>query len=285
MLADLDESLRVLLERDLAGHGFDDVEIAFEAPLEEWSAKRPAGAINLFLYGLREATERRPVEWQTQRVNGQTHELRPPLRVDASYAVTAWAPAVADEHRLLSQVLAVLYAYPELPKNVLAGDLGDESAQPYPLATRLVQPDHPATLHLWSSLGGQHKVSLDYVVTLSCEAGTSFQRGPEVGTQTVRTRDSAGGAESALELHRVGGTVRDADGVPMADVWVTLPDRGVWTTSGSDGRFRFESLSAGAYRCVARGVDGAELESELTVPGQGADLVLGTQAERRRTTT
>ena len=45
MLADLDESLRELLQRELARHGFDGVEIAFEAPAKDWSAssrRRPS---------------------------------------------------------------------------------------------------------------------------------------------------------------------------------------------------------------------------------------------------
>jgi hypothetical protein len=36
MLADLDETLRVLLKRELARHGFDGVEVAFDAPARDW---------------------------------------------------------------------------------------------------------------------------------------------------------------------------------------------------------------------------------------------------------
>ena len=32
--------------------------------------------------------------------------------MECSYAVTAWTQAVEDEHRLLSQVLGVLFAFP-----------------------------------------------------------------------------------------------------------------------------------------------------------------------------
>jgi hypothetical protein len=32
MLVDLEESLRTLLQRELGRHGFDNVEVAFEAP-------------------------------------------------------------------------------------------------------------------------------------------------------------------------------------------------------------------------------------------------------------
>ena len=49
---------------------------------------------------------------------GRIRDYRPPLRIDASYAATAWTRAVEDEHRLLSQLLAILYAFPHLPGDV-----------------------------------------------------------------------------------------------------------------------------------------------------------------------
>src|SRR4051794_14493595 len=56
MLADLDEALRALLRRELGRHGFDGVEVAFDAPAKDWSATLSAPTVNLFLYDLREAT-------------------------------------------------------------------------------------------------------------------------------------------------------------------------------------------------------------------------------------
>ena len=38
MLADLDESLRILFTGELGRHGFDGADIAFEAPAKEWAA-------------------------------------------------------------------------------------------------------------------------------------------------------------------------------------------------------------------------------------------------------
>ena len=53
-LADLDEALRTLLKRELERHGFEGVEIAFDAPATDWSAKLTNPTVNLFLYDLRE---------------------------------------------------------------------------------------------------------------------------------------------------------------------------------------------------------------------------------------
>src|SRR5215216_1131817 len=104
MLADLDETLRSLLKRELERHGFDGVEIAFDAPAREWSSQLSSPTVNLFLYDLRESQEDRPNEWMNERgSNGQAREVRPPMIMECSYAVTAWTHAVEDEHRLLSQ--------------------------------------------------------------------------------------------------------------------------------------------------------------------------------------
>jgi hypothetical protein len=285
MLADLDESLRALLRRELGRHGFDGVEVAFDAPAKEWSSALSAPTVNAFLYDLRESKDHRPVEWEVEQAKAGARERRPPLMVEASFALTAWARAVEDEHRLLSQVLAVLYAYPALPEDVLSGSLRDATTQRYPLNTKVGQPKGEGKADFWSSIGGQYKASLDYVVALACEPGTTLERGPEVRTQTVRVRDLDGPRANVIELHRVGGTVLDAGGEPVANAWVAIPELGLWTASGPDGRFRFERVGPGTYRCLARSADGSEADGELTVPGPGVDISLAgakTAARRRR---
>ena len=66
-------------------------------------------------YDLRESKEHRHRMVEERHKNGGTFETRPPLMLECSYAMTAWTQAVEDEHRLLSQVLGVFFAFPELP--------------------------------------------------------------------------------------------------------------------------------------------------------------------------
>jgi hypothetical protein len=272
MLADLDESVRALLKRELKTHSFDGVEIAFDAPDKEWSAQLSKPTVNLFLYDLREAHDYRPIEWREVQGNGGLQDERPPLRIDASFAVTAWTRAVEDEHRLLSQVLAILYAYPVLPDDVLVGTLANGSQQ-YPLRTRIAQERSNDRSDFWSAVGGQYKASLDYVVTVSCESGTLLERGPEVRTQTLRLQDRDGPRSTVRELHRIGGVVRSPDEEPVANAWVVVDDVGFKVTD-REGRFLFDRLDAGAYRCRARGPDGGEAEASFDVPGAKLDLIL-----------
>jgi Pvc16 N-terminal domain/Carboxypeptidase regulatory-like domain len=272
MLADLDETLRTLLKEELDVHGFEGVDIAFDAPSRDWSGQLSKPTVNVFLYDLRETEALRTSEWARLSRNGRTFETRPPMVMEASYAVTAWTQAVEDEHRLLSQVLAIFFAYPEIPQDKLNGRLANGS-QAWPIKARIGQGKGEKS-DFWSAVGGQYKVSLDYVVRLSVESGAMRERGPEVRTQTIRTQMTDAPRRTVLEMHRSGGKVTDKKGQPLADVWITLPDLGSWTSSRSDGEFRFDRLPPGRHRVVARTADGREADSHIEVPGAGVDLTI-----------
>ena len=271
-IADLDEALRRLLRRDLERHGFEGVAIAFDAPSKEWSGKLTGPTVDLFLYDLREASERADASRTERRGNGQAVVAPPPLRLELTYAVTAWTKAVEDEHRLLSQVLAILFSYPRLPS---------ETPEGHPQASGLegvetsVGRPREEKADFWTSVGGQYKASIDFVVHLAVSSGMTFVRGPEVRTQTVRTRLSEGPQTTLTELHRLGGTVRDGEDRPAANAWVALPDSGLWTATDSEGRFRLNRLHPGEHRLVIRTVSGDEIEATITLPGESVDLVVG----------
>src|SRR3954453_13559864 len=121
MLADLDETLRGLLRGELERHGFEGVDIAFDAPAREWSGQLSKPTVNLFLYDLREAEQILTSEWSRMTKDARTFEGRPPMIMECSYAVTAWTQAVEDENRLLSQGVGIPYAFPEVPQEKLNG--------------------------------------------------------------------------------------------------------------------------------------------------------------------
>ena len=271
MLADLDETLRVMLKRELGRHGFDGVEVAFDAPARDWSSQLSSPTVNLFLYDIRESGDYRPTEWQSDLVNGHHREVRPPMIMECSYAVTAWTQAVEDEHRLLSQVLGVLFAFPQLPEDALAGRLA-ETARRFAIEGKIGQPKADGKADFWSAVGGQYKASLDYVVTLACESGVAYERGPEVRTQTILPRMSDGPASTIHEMHRFGGKVVDAEGEPLADVWITLPELGLFAASDPQGRFRLDRVPGGTHALVARSRDGRQAKADIAVPGAVLDL-------------
>jgi hypothetical protein len=271
MLADLDEALRSLLRSSLAAHGFNGVQIAFDAPSREWAAGVSTPTLNLFMYDLRESPGVAAADWREHRSNGQARLERPPLLVDCAYSISAWTRAVQDEHRMLSQALAVLLAHERLPGNVLRDGL---AAQGETITTRIGRAKREGSAEFWSALGGQFKLSLDYVVTLAFDPGVAFHRGPEVRTQTVRVSDVDGRRATTTEMHRAAGVVRHADGRPAAGAWLAVPALGAFTTAGADGRFVFDRVAPGSHRCECRAEDGSVVAGDLVVPGQGLELTL-----------
>jgi hypothetical protein len=272
-IADLDEALRLLLKRELARHGFEGVEIAFDAPSKEWSSKLTNPTVDLFLYDLREAGERADMTPTERRANGRATLAAPPLRLELSYAVTAWTKAVEDEHRLLSQVLAILFSHRRLPADVLEGLL-DGGTSLRSAETSVGRPREEKS-DFWTSVGGQYKASIDFVVHTTVESGVSTMRGPEVRTQTVRTGMLNGPPGTMLELHRLGGTISDRHGAPVVDAWVILPETGRWTSTNREGRFTVERLEPGLHALVARTLEGKEVKATVSVPGERVDLVIG----------
>lgn len=275
-IADLDEGLRDLLRSDLRRHGFDGVEISFDSPSREWSGKLTGPAVNLFLYDIREARDRATSTPEPRA----SFMVSPPLRLALTYAVTAWTKAVQDEHRLLSQVLAILFSHARLPGDVL----GERpSGVQGPVETAVGRPREDKS-DFWSAVGGQYKASIDYVVQIMIESGTRFERGPEVRTRTIRMRRSDGRATNVEEFHGLGGTVRDEQGEPIAHAWIVLPALGVWAASDLTGRFRLPRVGPGTHRVLVRTIAGHEAEASVSVPGQAVDVVVRAVRKRRRST-
>src|SRR3954453_20528583 len=96
MLADLDETLRTLLRRELERHGFDGGEGAFDAPSRGWSGQLSSPTVNLFLYDLREPQAPGRSEGTPRRGGNGARDVPPPMMMECSYAVTAWTQAVED---------------------------------------------------------------------------------------------------------------------------------------------------------------------------------------------
>ena len=276
MIADLDVGLRDLLLAQLRRHGFDDIDISFETPTTAWAGTLTRPTVNLFLCDIRRSAKPGQSGPDSGRANGRTTESPPGMRVDCIFAVTTWSKAVADEHRLLSQVLGVLYAHP-----VLDGHLGprfDTASQRFTIVASVGDQRPEQRSDFWRSVGGVYKPALDYVVTLSVESGVSVERGPDVRTMSLRTGLLERPGHDVQELANVGGIVRDAGGAPVADAWVAVTTLGRITTSGPDGRFRLRRVPPGSHEVRVRGSDGSEATVEARVPSEALNVVLGAPA-------
>lgn len=167
MIADLDETIRQLLIKELPVKN-GEIDIKFEQPKREWSARVSKPTINLFLYDVRENNILRQHQWERVREgNGTVTQKRSHMRVDCLYMLTTWASDPEDEHRLLTRALMALFRYPILPEDRLEGTLRNP---PYEIQARLAAHDrltNPA--ELWSSLDNELRPSISYVITLALD--------------------------------------------------------------------------------------------------------------------
>jgi hypothetical protein len=197
MIDDLDKSLEQLLTTALPASIAAQVTISFVAPDNEFPPPTVSlPSIDLFLYDVRENTDLRSNEWDVRRrSNGTATRQAPSVRVDCSYMVTAWPSGSSptppqDEHRLLSEVMRVLLAYPTLPASTLQGAL---QAQEPPLPTSSLQPGRLQSVgEFWQALGGKPKAALNYTVTVGVEAAPPVETGPVVTDKRLRFHTGTG---------------------------------------------------------------------------------------------
>ncbi|GAA4525422.1 DUF4255 domain-containing protein [Amycolatopsis samaneae] len=164
MIHEVDEALRTFIT-DGAWLG-SQIEVVFDAPTKEWSARRNAPTINVFLYDVREDLSRRSAgRLEVHDEDGGLRGWRPPPRwYHLAYLVTAWTSRPHDEHRLLSALLARFGATEQLPRPALAGSLA-ESGLTLPLQAARPLGEGRSLSELWSALGGELKPSIDLLVT------------------------------------------------------------------------------------------------------------------------
>ena len=274
MLADLDETLRDAAANELERHGFEGVDIAFDAPAREWSGQLSKPTVNIFLYDLRESETLRTSEWSRIQRDGRTFEGRPPMIMECSYAVTAWTQAVEDEHRLLSQVLAIFYAYP----GAAAG--GAQRPPRQRLAGVADQGAHRAGQGREVGLLERHRRPVQGVARLRRAA---FGR---LGRQ-ARARSRSPHADRAhAAVRRTGARDRSrciapsaasatSKGEPLANVWVTLPGcRDAGPRAPPTDAFASTVFRPAVTGCWRGRRTAARPITQLEVPGAGVDLVI-----------
>lgn len=274
MFADVDDALELLLRRELPKVGFDDVAVAFDAPSRDWSAQLTRPTLNLFLYDVREAADRRRLDLRDDHGGDRVLTRRPRLLLETTYAVSGWSLDVRDEHRLLSQAVQILFGHAELPGDVLSDRLALVAEQD-PLEMEVGRPREIGKADFWSTFGGAYRPCVDLLVYVACESPVAVRRGPEVRSQStgvapLRTPGVNGAID--VEQHRYGGRLLDPGGRPVSNAWVTLPDIAKGSTTDIDGRFRFDKVPRGQHRLVARTDDGQETKRRVVIPGAFADL-------------
>jgi hypothetical protein len=276
MIHDLDEVLRELLTREIPIKN-NEVEIKFDQPSREWSARLSRPTLNLFLYDVRENPKLRQAQpmWHVERhADGTVTRRLKPVRVDLHYMVTAWANDPEDEHRLLAATLLALFRTPELPEDLLSESLQN---QPVPIALMAAQEDELRNpTDVWNVLDNEMRPAIVCIVTMALDPYKPIV-GPMVRTRELRFGQAARPWQEQLDepdkpetFWTIGGTIHTRK--PMDELRLTLVEQGLEIPIQDEGRFTIGRLRAGDYTLEVT-VDGDQPQRyKIAVPSPDYDL-------------
>ncbi len=281
MIADLDRTLENLLIAEVPIRN-GEIDIKFDQPRREWSAKLSRPTVNLFLFDVRENNILRQHQWEKLAAqNGRAPSVaqlkRTPFRIDCHYMLTTWASEAQDEHRLLSRVMLALLRHPILPKAHLFGQMQE---QPYDLQARLASHDrltNPA--EMWGSLDNEIRPSISYIITLAMDPWQPmttplvFTRALRTG-QTVTLPDKRELLAQTEEMRAaIGGIVTKAN-QPQPDLSVAVRDTGIVGRTDENGRFLLPNLPPGQHTLVIWSATGKPSEHPITIPADNYNIEL-----------
>lgn len=190
-----------------------DVDVSFEPPDRDWSAKLTRATVNTFLWDIRRSASHSRAGLQRHDVNGQqTYQPALPV-VELRYVVTAWTSEHADERSLLSGLTHSLLHYGRIPSEFLPESirhLGEPTLQ-----MARAGEDH---VDVFRALEGQLKPGLNVVMITQFEVDSAFPAatpasdigvalGPRDGAPVLRRR-VAGEIANADERGAVGAIAR-----------------------------------------------------------------------------
>ena len=269
MIDELDEALRELLIRELPIKNHE-VDIAFDQPKRDWSARLSRPTINLYLHDIRENTRLRREQnpYELERRPNSVVQVRQPMRVDLHYLVTTWATAPEDEHRLLARTLMTLMRFPEFPGDQLPEGLQD---QPIPIPLKVAQSDTlDKPSDLWSVLDNQQRPGIVLIATISISPFPSqiqpLTRTAEVHSGLVDNPEAGHGYIS------ISGVVRSRK--PLAKLRMRLLESGRAVDLRPNGEFGIRNLQPGDYTLEITAEDRKPSQHKITVPAASYDVQL-----------
>jgi hypothetical protein len=266
MIDELDEVLRQLLKRELPIKN-GQVDIAFNQPRREWSAKLSRPTLNLFLYDIRENVKLRQAQpqWSIERNDMVATERRRPMRVELKYVITAWATEPEDEHRLLARTLMALFRFPHLPEELIPDSL---RPQPAPISMEVAQPDGlPNPSDFWSAMDNEIRPALLCTISMALDPYQPATA-PLVRERELHFVDATTG-EIVLRkpvLWTVSGQVRGLP--PMRPVKMTLVERAMDVPVEYDGSFNLKGIAEGEYTLKVLVAGREPVQHKLVVPSR-----------------
>jgi hypothetical protein len=172
MLDLIDESLEGFF-RATVPLGAPEIDVSFEPPEREWSAKLTRPTVNMFLWDIRRSTERARTGTEVFERDGRLHRRMAMPRIELRYLVTAWTSDHGDERALLGGLLRAILAHSEVPEDYVAEDL--QALPPIGLVMARAGEEH---IDVFKALEGQLKPGINLVVHSAVDTGIGMPAGP-----------------------------------------------------------------------------------------------------------
>src|SRR5579859_678868 len=269
MIDELDDALRELLIRELPIKN-NEVDIAFDQPKRDWSARLSRPTLNLYLHDIRENTRLRREQnpYEVERRPNSVIQQRQPMRVDLHYLITTWAAAPEDEHRLLARTLMTMMRFPEFPGDLLPEGLQD---QPIPIPLKVAQSDTlDKPSDLWSVLDNQQRPGIVLIATLSFSPYPSVEQ-PLTRTAQVSTHPTDNPDEGHGYLS-ISGKIRSKK--PLNNLSLRLLNSGKRVDLLPGGEFGIRNIQPGDYTLEVTAEGRKPSQHKLTVPAANYDVQL-----------
>jgi hypothetical protein len=268
MIRDLDASFKAMLTGEAPlGSELASATISFAAPDKTWQGQGKGLELDVYMYRVLDNRELRSNERRLQyNGDGTVTEQLFPARIECSYIISAWNKSTdmpgqdkeLQEHRLLSQVLYVLWRNPTMPPQYLVGLLANaEIALPLIAAEN---EDMSAKPDFWSALEIYVKPAITCRITIAMDLKLDVT-GPMVTTlQTNYLLDST--------MYAIGGTVRSAvsPATTIPQAWIKLDASSRTYAADNQGNFIIEQIVPGLHQLTVRAVGFKEGNRQVQVP-------------------
>jgi len=262
----VDEAIRNLLIKEIPVRQ-NEIEIVFDQPTQEWSARVGNPTLNIYLHEIRENRQLRGAEQfsETQLPDGTVEIRRNPVRIDLHYLVTAWSKKEEDQHHLLGLAMVALLRNPFLPDDVCPEALKGHPV-PIPIEVSHTTDETKNWSDFWTTMNNRLRPGLTVSVTLLIDPYRPVIA-PIVQTSEVRFAQKGGLQKSVVEekvYWKAGGEIITGKYDPSL---LTL----IWEEKGveiplENGHFLISKIEAGTYHLAIRLNDRLLKRHKFTIP-------------------
>lgn len=199
MLDHLDESIEAFFRASVP-LGSTEVDVSFEPPDREWSAKLTRPTVNIFLWDIRRSASRsRAGLEEVEREGIRVRRMALPM-IELRYLITAWTSDHGDERALLGGVMSAILRHSHIPEEFLA--LPIAGGRPPSILMARSGEEH---IDVFRALEGQLKPGINMVTVAEVDTGEGAPLAPGVADVGLSVSDTHGGATSSLR--RIAGEV------------------------------------------------------------------------------